>query len=180
MKSADLAARASRAYELGRLRWAFQVAWVVATLVALSCVIVGASPVSAATGIALLTAATVMRWRGRVWSAAVETGLLAGLFPFALLLFLKSGSGYLCALGGCMAHCAKFCGLGGLAAGFLIASRARRVDGPVAQFLIATTAVAALTGLLGCFVGGLMGVFWMIVGEVAATLPVYALQPRRR
>jgi hypothetical protein len=180
MESAELAARARRAYELGRLRWALQIAWIVVALVTISFVAVGASLVSAATGAVLLAAVTLMRWRGRTWDAAVRIGLVAGLIPFALLLFLKNGSGYFCALDGCMAHCARYCGFGGLAAGLLITTRARRLDDHVAQFVFAATAVAALTGLLSCFVGGLIGAFWMVVGELAATLPVYALQLRRR
>lgn len=179
MESADLAARARRAYEVGRLRWAAQNAWVVAALVAVSFVAAGVSAVSAATGALLLATVTLMRWRGRTWSAAARAGLGAGLIPFALVLCLKCGSGYLCALGGCMAQCSRFCGFGGLAAGVLLATRARRRDDDVAQFLVAATAVAVLTGLLGCCVGGLMGALWMVAGELAATAPVYALQRRR-
>ena len=79
-----------------------------------------------------------------------------------------------------MVHCARFCGAGGLVAGVLLASRARRHDGEVATFLAAGSAVAALTGLLGCFVGGLGGILWMLAGEIAATLPAFALELRRR
>jgi hypothetical protein len=180
MESADLAARAERAYEAGRLRWAAQIGWIVAPLLLISFASVGPSLVSATTGLLLLATTTLLRWRGRQWSAAVRTGLMAGLIPFALLLVIKGGSFYLCSLGACMGHCAKFCGFGGFAAGLLIAGRARRLDTSVMQFLTAATVVAALTGLLGCFVGGLMGTFWMVVGEVVATVPVFALQLRRQ
>jgi len=46
--------------------------------------------------------------------------------------------------------------------------------------MVASSVVAALTGLLACFVGGITGMMWMVVGELAATLPVFALQLRRR
>lgn len=179
MESADLAARARRAYEVGRLGWAAQIAWVVATLVLISFATVGPSRISAMTGVLLLVTTAVLRWRGGALRAAVRTGLLAGLIPFALLLFLKGGSAYLCSLGTCMGHCTTFCGISGLIAGLLITNRARQLDSHVSQFLVAATAVAALTGLLGCFVGGLVGAAWMIVGEVAATVPVFALPLRR-
>ena len=78
MESAEhrLAARARRAYEIGRLRWATRVAWVVLLLIAVSFAAVGGSPVSAATGALLLVTATALRWRGGPSStAAVRAGL---------------------------------------------------------------------------------------------------------
>jgi hypothetical protein len=181
MESAEhrLAARARRAYEIGRLRWATRVAWVVLLLVAVSFAAVGGSPVSAATGALLLVTATALRWRGGAsTAAAVRAGLAAGLIPFALLLTLKCG-GALCMVGDCMTHCARFCAFGGLAAGVLLAVRARHHRDHVAGFLIAASAVAALTGLLGCFVGGLTGMAWMVMGELVATLPAFAVELRR-
>jgi hypothetical protein len=135
--------------------------------------------VSAATGALLLVTATALRWRGRVSTAAVRAGLAAGLIPFALLLTLKCG-GALCMLGDCMTHCARFCGFGGLAAGVLLALRARRHPDDVVEFLVSASAVAALTGLLGCFVGGLTGMAWMLMGELVATVPAFAVELRRR
>jgi hypothetical protein len=121
-----------------------------------------------------------MRWRGQTWSAAVRAGLMAGLIPFALLLLLKCGGGAFCSLGGCMEHCARFCGFGGLAAGVLLATRARRHEAHVVQFLAAASVIAALTGLLSCFVGGLTGIAWMLLGELCAMLPAFAFELRRR
>ena len=180
MESADLAARAARAYEVGRLRWALQVGFIVLPLLAISFVTVGVSAVSCTMGALLLATATAMRWRGGTWSAATRAGLAAGLIPFALMLSLKSGSGYFCALGGCMEHCVRFCGYGGLAAGVLLATRARREQDQLVAFLVASSVIAALTGLLSCFVGGLTGMMWMIVGELVATAPALAVQLRRR
>lgn len=180
MESADLAARARRAYEAGRLRWAAQIAWVVLTLVALSFVVAGASAVSAATGALLLATAIALRWRGQAWGAAVRAGLTAGLIPYALLLVFKCGAGWYCAVGGCMEHCVRFCGAGGLAAGLLLATRARAHEDHRTAFLVASSAVAALTGALGCFVGGVTGMLWMIVGELVAAAPAFALPLRRR
>jgi hypothetical protein len=62
----------------------------------------------------------------------------------------------------------------------LLAVRARRHEDQLVGFLVASGVVAALTGILGCFVGGLTGMVWMIVGEVAATVPVFAAQLARR
>ena len=58
-------------------------------------------------------------------------------------------------------------------------SELQRAHG-AAAYLIAGGAVAALTGLLGCFLGGLTGAAWMALGELAATAPVFALELRRR
>jgi hypothetical protein len=182
MESADdpLAARARRAYEGGRLRWALQIGWIVLPLVAVSFIAVGGSAVSAATGALLIVAATTMRWRGQTLTAAVRAGLAAGLIPFTLLLTVKCGSGAFCALDGCMAHCARFCAFGGLAAGVLLAARARRHGDRVIEFLVGASVIAALTGIIGCFVGGLTGMAWMVLAELAATLPAFALELRRR
>ena len=180
MESADLAARARRAYEAGRWRWALQIAWVVLVLVAASFAVAGASATCALIGATLLLAATALRWRGGSASAAVRAGLAAGLVPFALLLVLKCGAHAFCSFGVCMTHCAHFCAFGGLAAGVLLAARAHRRDAGIVEFLVAGSAVAALTGMLGCFVGGLGGIAWMIAGELAATLPAFALGRLRR
>jgi hypothetical protein len=180
MESGELLARAERAYEIGRLRWARQIGWIVLALVGVSFVCVGVSAISAATGALLLATTTAMRWRGQTLSAAVRSGLLAGLIPFTLLLVLKSGSGVFCALGGCMEHCIRYCGIGGLTAGLLLAVRARSHEDHLVGFLVASGVVAALTGILGCFVGGLTGMVWMIAGELLATVPVFAVQRARR
>ena len=180
MESAELAARARRAYEIGRARWALQIGWVVLALVAVSFVLVGRSTVTALIGAALLATAAALRWRGGTVSAAVRVGFAAGLMPFALLVALKCGAGAFCSLGVCMAHCSHFCGLGGLAAGVLLAVRARGHADRVVDFLAAGSAVAALTGMRGCVVGGLSGVGWMLVGELAATVPAFAVEIRRR
>jgi hypothetical protein len=180
MESVELAARSERAYERGRLRWALQIGWIVLALVGVSFVCVGVSAISAATAVLLWATATALRWRGQTWSAAVRTGLLAGLIPFTLLLVLKSGSGVFCALGGCMEHCIRYCGIGGLTAGLLLAVRARRHEDRLVGFLVAGGVIAALTGILGCFVGGLTGMVWMVVGELVATVPLFAAQLARR
>ena len=184
MESADLEARARRAYEAGRVRWALQIGWIVVALVAVSFVAASPSVVTALTGAALLATVTALRWRGRTFTAAARAGLVAGLIPFALLLVLKSTATMCCSMGGplagCMAHCTLFCGFGGLAAGVLLVSRAQRRGDGALGFLVAASVVAALTGLLGCFVGGLTGVIWMVAGELAATAPMYALELRRR
>ena len=79
-----------------------------------------------------------------------------------------------------MEHCIRFCAAGGLAAGLLLAAQARRLEHGAIDYLIAGGIVAALTGVLGCFLGGVTGAAWMAIGELAATVPVFALQLRRR
>ena len=180
MESDELVARARRAYELGRLRRALRVSAVVLPIVAVSLLVARNALASGVTGAALLAAAVTFRWRGRALGAAVGPGLLAGLIPFALLVTLKCSAGYACMFEGCMTHCVRFCGGGGLAAGLLLAVYARRREDDVNRFLLAGGVVAALTGLLGCFLGGVMGAVWMAVGEMTATLPAVAWELRRR
>jgi hypothetical protein len=180
MESDELARRARRAYELGRLRRALRVGLVVLPLTAVSLLVAHSRLASGLTGAALLVAAVTFRWRGRALGAAVAPGLLAGLIPFALPVLVKCGAGYFCTLEGCMVYCLRFCGGGGLAAGVLLAVAARRRDEDVNRFLLAGGVVAALTGLLGCFLGGVMGAVWMALGEMAATLPAVAWQQHRR
>jgi hypothetical protein len=76
---------------------------------------------------------------------------------YGLLLTLKCSAGRFCALCACMAHCTSSCAFGGLCAEVLLAARARQQREGMAGFLVAASAVAALTGLLGCFVGGVTG-----------------------
>src|SRR5207302_10786498 len=137
-------------------RWALQIGWIVVALVGVSFVAASPSRVTVELGLALLATVTALRWRGQTWTLAARAGLLAGLIPFALLLTLKCSAAYGCAMGmgNCMAHCTLFCGFGGLAAGVLLATRAQQLGERGFAFLVAASVVAALTGLLGCFVGG--------------------------
>jgi hypothetical protein len=178
MESANLLARARRAYEVGRLRWAGRVAVWVLPFVAVAVAASGHVAVCLSLGAALLALAVTLVWRGQSWGAAVRPGLVAGAIPFALLLTIKCGAMYSCSLEGCMVRCAQFCAVGGFVAGLLLAARARRRDDGVAAFLVAGGSVAALTGLLGCFVGGLAGALWMALGELAGLSIFGALRAR--
>jgi hypothetical protein len=180
MESDELARRARRAYELGRVRRALGVGLVVLPLTTMSLLVAHNPLASGLTGAALLVATVTFRWRGQALGAAVAPGLLAGLIPFSLLMLIKCSAGYFCMMEGCMVHCLRFCGGGGLAAGLLLAVAARRREEDVNRFLLAAGVVAALTGLLGCFIGGVMGAVWMALGETAATLPAVAWQQHRR
>jgi hypothetical protein len=180
MESDELVVRARRAYELGRLRRALGASVLVLPLVAVSLLVARDKLPSVVIGALLLVAAVGFRWRGQVLGAAVGPGLRAGLIPLALLVTLRCSAGYSCVLEGCMAHCVRFCGGGGLAAGLLLALYARRRDTDVNRFLLAAGVIAALTGLLGCFLGGVMGAIWMALGEMTAALPAVAWEARRR
>ena len=180
MESAELAARARRAYELSRLRRALAVGPWVLVFAGVSALVTQRAPVSLAVGGALLVVTVALRWWGRAAGAAVGPGLLAGVIPFALLLVVARASGIHCALEGCLVHCGRWCGAGGLASGLLLAAYARRRRDDIGSFLLAGGTVAALTGLLGCLVGGVGGALWMALAETVATLPAFALELRRR
>lgn len=178
MESAERMARARRAYEIGRLRLAARASAVALPFVAVAAAASGRLALCLALGAALVAGAGALAWRGQAWGAAVRPGLVAGAVPFVLLLAIKCGSPFSCALGGCLARCLPFCAAGGLAAGLLLAARASRRGDGVGAFLVAGGAVAAVTGLLGCFVGGLAGAAWMAAGELGGISIIGALRAR--
>jgi hypothetical protein len=148
--------------------------------VALSMLLGHAPLASASFGAALLATAVLFHWRGRGLGAAVAPGLLAGAVPLLLLLTMKCGAWCSIMGGDCMAYCGRFCAVGGLCAGLVLGAWSRRREEYGAMFLVAGGVIAALTGLLGCFVGGVTGALWMAAGEAFAALPAFALQLRRR
>ena len=70
-----------RAYEMGRLRAAARVAWLVVPVVAVCALATGAGETCACVGSALLGFAVLLRWRSRSAGAAVRAGLIAGALP---------------------------------------------------------------------------------------------------
>jgi len=179
MESGEFAARARRAYELGRLQWALRGASGTLLLVTASVLFGGNMLLRLVVGAALLLTVTFCLWRGQMLATAVRPGLLAGLFPFGLLLTMRCAAGHFCEIADC-GHWMAFCGAGGLVAGVLLAAHAWHLRDGALTFLIAGSTIAALTGLLGCFAGGIMGAVWMAFGEMAATLPAFAHKLHRR
>src|SRR5215831_12604191 len=123
MESGEFAARARRAYELGRLQWALRGASGTLLLVTASVLFGGNMLLRLVVGAALLLTVTFCLWRGQMLATAVRPGLLAGLFPFGLLLTMRCAAGHFCEIADC-GHWMAFCGAGGLVAGVLLAAHA--------------------------------------------------------
>jgi hypothetical protein len=129
-------------------------------------------------GVVLFLLGAGLLWYGRDLKRAVLPGLLAGLAPLALVL-CASHVDHLCTSAGCMMLCLPACAAGGLIAGLtvgVVMHRARK--GP--RLWIAASAVALLTGAMGCVCIGATGLAGLGLGYVAGALVPMALQLLRR
>jgi hypothetical protein len=168
---AVLAARARRAYEMGRLRTALPAIAFAVPMIGLSVVLCDRPLASAGGGIALVAVLLAAAWRGQPFARGARAGLIAGLGP---LLLPMATCFHLCAGGVCLLA-PTACVLAGLAGGAALGLHARhRVPtGPDAGgYLLAALTIAALVGSLGCVIAGTSGVVGMVVGLALGTVPV--------
>jgi hypothetical protein len=115
-------------------------------------------------GAALIATTAWMGWKGEPMRSAARPGLFAGAFPALLPLTVEC----------CTADCLTMCLLGSLVAGVVLSlaalrARAERRVG----FLIYGGVTAALSGAMGCYVGGLAGLTALAIGLVTICAPVY-------
>lgn len=174
-----LAARARRAYELGRLGAGLRRAWPVVPMAMLSLAGCGQPGFAAGAAALLVAAVTLLSWRGEAWGRAVVPGLLAGALPLVVPLFVRA-LGHACAGGSCLPVCLVACGASGAAAGALLGVRAARLARGRGAFLAGGALVATLAGALGCVVAGATGLLGMAAGFLAATTPLLVASASRR
>lgn len=167
-------ARARRAYELGRWRYALRAAPAVLAMIALSIAAGGSALLAGVAGVALLGLSVALGWRGQVWGRAVLPGLLAGSAPLVLPPLLRS-AGHCCIGGSCWSLCLLGCTLGGLLAGVAIGVTSAREREGQAKFLCAATAVAGLAGILGCAIVGAAGITGMALAVLLSSVPAAAV-----
>jgi hypothetical protein len=119
-------------------------------------------------GIGAFIAGAVMLWYGRDPKRAVLPGILAGFVPLALALCTSHMHG--CMGDGCMMMCVPACSVGGLVAGLAVASvgNQRRAG---AVFWLSASALALLTGAMGCACVGYSGVAGLAIGFAAGVVP---------
>ncbi|HEY8943590.1 MAG TPA: hypothetical protein VIM73_04980 [Polyangiaceae bacterium] len=113
--------------------------------------------------------AALLLWYGREPRRAVLPGIGAGLVPltFALCATLVEHG---CMGDGCLRVCIPACAIGGVVAGLTVAGIGhRRRQG--AAFWISASAIALLTGAMGCASAGYVGVGGMLVGYAAGLVP---------
>ncbi|MDI1429511.1 hypothetical protein [Polyangium sorediatum] len=174
----DLAARARRAYEIGRLRSAAKILVSLAPVVALA--LVGGSAESAWTmgvGVVLGGFAVALLWRGGAVGRAVRPGLLAGAIPLVAPLVLRA-TGHCCMAGMCSPLCLPVCTSAGLVAGIAVGLRAASESDGRQRFALSASVMAGLMGTLGCMGMGLGAVGGMAVALALGSMPLAALGMR--
>ena len=168
---ADLAARARRAYERGRLRWAIQRAAAGTAVAAVA--VIGCSaprgPAASAAVLGLVLAACL--WRGGAWARGARLGFVAGLAP--CLLPAAARAAHACNDRICLAM-PGVCLTAGIVAGLLLGWMGLRVHAD-RRLWLAAASVAVLAGATGCLAAGLAGLGGMAAGLLAgAAAPVLA------
>lgn len=171
----DLAERARRAYELGRVRQALRWALFVPALTALSCICCESLARSLLCGALLAALVVGLLWRGQRLGQAVLPGVLAGLAPFSLAVCAELG-GHACATGTWCTFFLATCAVGGVLAGLFVASSS---CGSWSE-LLAGALLAGLTGALGCLVAGLVGLLGLAAGLLLGAAPLFALRLKDR
>jgi hypothetical protein len=174
---AGLAGRARAAYEGARLRAALVRVWPVPVLAAVALFLCGARPAIGICAAALAVAVVGSRWRGGPLGRGVSPGLAAGAVPL-LLPSLAIETATACSAS-CSLWCAWSCVVGGVLAGGVVGWRAAGFGEGRAGFLLSSAFVAGLTGAMGCFLAGAVGVSGMALGFLVAIAPIVLLAPQR-
>jgi hypothetical protein len=174
-----LLARARGAYELGRLRAASRVGWVVAPVALIAAPVGGQPAFTASMAVALFMVAGALLWRGQEYGQAVVTGMLAGAAPLLLALFMR-GAGHECQREFCFSANIPMVVAGGLVAGAAVALRAARLAARRLAFVLSGCLIAGITGSLACIFSGLAGLVGMSIGVVAGSAPVFVWGSLRR
>jgi hypothetical protein len=169
----NLTARARRAYESGRLRWALARAAAAVAVAAIA--LVGCPSPGAPTTCALALGAVVAGclWRGGAWARGARLGFAAGLAPCWLPAAARAAR--VCNGSVCLAM-PTVCLTAGVVAGLLLGWLGLRLAGHGdRRFWLAAAIAAVLAGATGCLAAGLAGVGGMALGLLAgAAAPVLA------
>lgn len=172
MASIDVIAlerRIRRRYEAARLGRAVLGMLPAAALVWLAVVIAARPSSTLLFGIAMLLGGVALLWYGREPRRALLPGLGAGIVPLGLALAANAW-GHVCTGSGCTTLCLPACVAGGTIAGLLVASVGHRRRAGWG-FWGTASAIALLTGAMGCACIGLAGVGGLVLGFGAGLLP---------
>lgn len=154
--------RARARYELARMRRALLGFAPVLIIVAVATVFAKRPSATLGFGVAVFAVGAVFLWYGRDVRRAVLPGVAAGIVPLVLTL-CANHIGHACMGDRCMSLCIPACATGGVVAGLVVAVVGVRRRGGVG-FWIATSAVALLTGAMGCVCVGYAGLVGLFVG----------------
>jgi hypothetical protein len=156
-------------YEWARLRRAL-LGFLPLLVIAALAVAFGRHPsATAAFGLAAFLFGVILLWYGRDVRRAVLPGVAAGLVP--LVLALCATHLHDCTGDACMMVCVPVCATGGLLAGVAVTVMARQRRAPL-TFLVPASALALLTGAMGCACVGYSGVIGLALGYAAGLLPM--------
>ena len=169
----ELRLQGLRAYELGRLRAAARIAFVLLPVVSLCLLESRGRPACACVAAALVGVCVWLRWRDRRGFEVVTSGLQAGSIPLlAGLVFDRLGIE--CGFDGASTYCTVVAALVGGAAGAIVGARTRDAKERLWGFMAAAT-VAALAAILGCIRLGLVGVIGVVAGIALGTVVTAAI-----
>ena len=170
MARSDAALRsARRAYERAHVLAALRAFAVAAAIVALALGVHHMARASWLFAAALAATLPVLAYRGGPWRRGALAGVLAGLPPLLVPLFVFSlshgGHCPSCTMGPTL-PCLIACFGTSAVVGMLVGYRALSDPAPH-RFALAAIATAGLTGLLGCATTGVAGALGVVVGLVA-------------
>jgi hypothetical protein len=154
--------RARVRYELARARRALLGFLPVFVVVAVAALFAKRPTSTVAFGIAVFALGAIFLWYGRNLKRAVLPGVAAGLVPLVIALCANHVE-HGCMGDHCMFFCVPACTAGGVIAGLVVAVvGVRRRSGPA--FWASASAVALLTGAMGCSCVGYAGVVGLALG----------------
>jgi hypothetical protein len=172
MDSVDLSRlerRVRRKYEWKRARLAL-LGFAPSLLVVAVAALVNNHPTSAlGFGAAMFALGVALLWYGHDVRRAVLPGLAMGLLPLALAL-CSNHLGHACMGGRCMSLCVPACTVGGMGAGLGVSLIGLRWKQGV-PFWVSATALALLTGAMGCSCVGYGGIAGLGIGYLLGVLP---------
>ncbi|MGH9749396.1 MAG: hypothetical protein ACRD5D_00635 [Candidatus Polarisedimenticolia bacterium] len=174
---AALAARARRAYEIGRLEAALRRGLLLAPLVGAALLCCADAAGVLAGGAGLLAAVTYCLWRGEAFGRGVRPGLIAGMVPLVLPLAVQA-MGHPCDPYRCLLD-ASICVIAGVAGGIALGLAAPRPREAGGIPLFVAGLIAGLTGSMGCILYGLIGLGGMVLGLLGGAAPFLAVRHAR-
>lgn len=161
--------QARRRYELARV-WRALLGFLPAvSLIVLAAALSDRPSWSLGFGAVLFVVGVAALWYGRNPRRAILPSLAAGLIPMVLVLVARHG-GHACHGASCTSLCLIACVLGGASAGLFIGTRRAAREAGMGFWLVAS-AVAILTGAMGCARLGGSGVVGLMLGYSIGVVP---------
>ena len=165
VSTAVLRQQAMWAYELGQLRRASRVAFVIAMLVLAVIWETGRASSAVSLGFALAIASVLLRWRHRRRADDVRAGLVAGMVPLVTSLMVCH-IGVACSVTLSIVLCGSAGAVAGVALGRYVA---HSEDGVWGRWLTSAV-VAGLTSSLGCGALNAGAIVGILAGMLGASL----------